>query len=301
MAAAALAAAIAVSAGDGGGTDAAAPWRHEAHVRAAAGWPREVGGSRLEAPPVRIVAASVLSSEVLLAIAPRQRIAGVHVLAADPRYSEAAPAAASMSLVGGDPEQLIGVRPDLVLLDEFTRAEVPILLASVSIPTVRTRPATDFAGVADNVRLIGWATGCDVAAEDLVAATEQRLREVAAAGADVASWRVMNLNGALDTYGSRSLLDAAVRAAGARHLPAERGVGGYQKLDVETVLAWRPDALLVGDFADWLQQHPGLQLLPCVRRGRVLCLPSSLLGSTSHHAVEIAARLRRQLQVWGTP
>jgi iron complex transport system substrate-binding protein len=307
MAVAALAAAVAVVGGSDGSV-AAAPWRESLSAREAAPWPRVAGESSVPALPRRIVAASVLSSEVLLRIAPRERIAGVHVLAADARYSEAASDAAALPLVGAEPEQLIAAQPDLVLVDEFTRAEIPLLLSAVGIATVRTHAAFDFDGVADNVRLLGWVTGCDRAAEEVVAAQTARLREIAAAGGDVSAWRVMNLNGALDTYGSRSLLDAAVRGAGARHLPAEEGVGGYQKLDVETVLAWRPDALIVGvepgqrdAFGLWLQHHPGLQLLPCVRRGRVLYLPNSLLGSTSHHAVGIAALLRQQLQAWGSP
>ena len=103
-------------------------------------------------------------------------------------------------------------------------------------------------------------------------------------------------------------LDAAVRACGARHLPAEHGVPGYQHLDVETVLSWRPDALIVGvepggseAMREWLVQHPGLGLLPCVRRQRILFLPASLLASTSPAAVGVAEAIQRQLCAWGQP
>ena len=202
-------------------------------------------------------------------------------------------------------EQLIAARPDLVVIDEFTLADTAILLRSFGIPVVRTRPVACFDDVAANIRLLGFATGADKEAEALCERMFARRESIREAGKSLGAWRVMNCNGALDTYGARSLLDDAVRIAGASHLPADHGVGGYCKLDVETVLGWRPDALLVSvgdnDDAAWVGQHPGLRLLPCVQRGRVARIPASLLSSTSHHAIEVAALLQQTLVAWEKP
>jgi ABC-type hemin transport system substrate-binding protein len=77
-------------------------------------------------------------------------------------------------------------------------------------------------------------------------------------------------------------------------------------LDVESVLAFGPDALLVaaepgqgGVVPPWLQQQPGLAALPCVQQRRVLVVPQALLGTTSHHAIELSAFVQRQLAAWG--
>lgn len=80
--------------------------------------------------PQRIVAASLLATEVLLEILPRERLAGVHVLAADPRFSLVAGDVQGLPLVGADAEQLLAVRPDLVLCDAYTRPETLALLSS---------------------------------------------------------------------------------------------------------------------------------------------------------------------------
>lgn len=261
----------------------------------------------IQQQPRRIVAASVLSAEVLLAIAPRERVAGVHYLAAQERFSLVAVEAATLPLVGADPEQLLAVRPDLVLIDEFTRVETRVLLQRAQVPVVRTHGFVDFDDVADNVRLIGWATGCDEAAERLVAELQRRLALLAEHADAVRGWRVLNLDGGLGTYGADTLVDAIVRAAGATNLAAEHGVGAYRALDIESVLAWRPDALLLG-YADseaaarhWLQQVPGLALLPCVQKNRIVVLANAVLGSTSHHAVESAMVLQTRLLGWGRP
>ena len=273
--------------------------------RIARPFPRKLGEVTVSAPPQRIVAASVFSAETLLEIAPASRMAGVHFLAADARYSRVADKAKATQLLGASPEQLIAARPDLVVIDEFTLADTAILLRSFGIPVVRTRPVASFDDVAANIRLLGFATGADKEAEALCERMFARREAIREAGKSLGAWRVMNCNGALDTYGARSLLDDAVRIAGASHLPADHGVGGYCKLDVETVLGWRPDALLVSvgdnDDAAWVGQHPGLRLLPCVQRGRVARIPASLLSSTSHHAIEVAALLQQTLVAWEKP
>jgi iron complex transport system substrate-binding protein len=210
--------------------------------------------------------------------------------------------------VGAEPEQLLAVRPDLVLTDPFTSAATQVLLEAVGVPVVRTGAIQNLAGIEDTIRLIGWVAGCDQEAEQLVAHLRARARALGIRAADFASWHVMNLNGALETYGCGSLLDSVIALAGARNLPAERGVGAFGVLDVESVLAWRPDALVVGvepgqegSVRDWLAQHPGLRLLPCVQRGHVAFLDNALLGSTSHHAVGIAAALQARLGAWERP
>lgn len=263
---------------------------------------------RVARRPEHIVAGSVLSAEVLLAIAPRERIAGVHYLAADPRYSMVADLAKGLRQVGADPEQLLAVRPDLVITDEFTKPETVALLTGIGVPVVRTHAFATFADVADNIRLIGWVTGCDEAAEGLVEQMRARQLSLDAHRRQVQDWRVMSLDGGLNSYGVGSLFDAEIAATGAANLSAERGVGPYRKLDIEAVLSWRPDALVLGvvpgeeDAArQRLLQYPGLKLLPCVQKNHVLFVPAALLGSTSQHTVEAAVFVQQQLLAWGKP
>lgn len=257
-------------------------------------------------PAQRIVAASILSAEVLLAIGERERLVGVHELVADPRYSSVGAQAKGLTHVGAEPESMLAVRPDLVFTDAFTRAETQQLLEYGGATVVRTHPFADFDDVADNLRLVGWAVDRAAAAEALVQEMGRRLAAVRAAARECRGWRVMNLNGALDTCGRGSLVDAVIAATGATNVAAAHGVGPYRKLDVESVLAWRPDALVLalapGETAtppEWLRQVPGLELLPCVQQRRFVYVPAALLGSTSQHVVGAAEVIQAQLKAWG--
>ena len=249
----------------------------------------------------RLVAASVSSAEILLAIVPREHIAAVHYLAADPLYSMVAGQVRDIPTIGASPEQILSVRPDLVVTDEFTRAETQRLLEAVGVPVLRIEAPASFDEVTRNIARLGYCLDRDQQARALIDRMRLRIEEIRTESSDLPQWRVMNLNGDLDTYGRNSLFDAAVELAGALNVPAEQGVGAYQKLDIETVMAWRPDALVIESEPGWIERDPLLPLLRCVRQQRYVRVPSALLSCQSHNAVELAARLQEQLRAWGRP
>jgi len=268
--------------------------------------PWDAEGWRPAAPPQRVVAASVLAAESLLGVLPNERLAGAHAFAADPDYSLVADRATGIPLVGATPEQLLSVDPDLVLVDAYTRAETLALLGAAGVPVVRTVDPHGFADIAANLRTIGRVTHLEAELEAVVQAMQTRLRRVERAGAGLAPWRLLSLDGALHTYGTGSMFDAVARAAGVTNIASERGVGTFRKLDIEEVLAWRPDAIVLSGepgqgVPQWVQQFPGLELLPCVQKQRLLFVPGPLLSTTSHHLVETAAFVQEQLREWKTP
>lgn len=266
----------------------------------------EVAGTERPAvAPERIVAGSVLAAEVLFAIVPRERIVGVHGLAADPAYSLVADQAAGLPQLGASPEQLLALRPDLVVVDAFTRPETLAVLASVGVPVLCPPMPHDFDGIAANLRAIGRACHREAEAEALVGTMDAQLAALRARGHELANWRLCSIDGGLHTYGRGSLFDAMIGAVGATNLAAERGVGPFRKLSNEALLSWRPDALVVASSGPedrrWLEQVPGLSLLPCQQRQRLVFVSGSALGTTSHHLVATAARVQEQLLAWGRP
>lgn len=260
----------------------------------------------LARPPQRIVAGSVLAAEVLFEIAPRERIAAVHDVAANIRFSNVADQAKGLPRVGAEPEQLLSVNPDLVIVDAFTKPETLALVGAAGVPVLRTLTPRSFADVAENLRRIGRACHLQAGAERLIADMEARLAALVSTGNGLGGLAVMSLDGGLHTYGAGSLFDSVVGAAGARNLAADNGAGPFRIMSVEAVLAWRPEILVVvlgyGDEAaerEWIMHSPGFQLLPAVAEDRIVFVPSALFGTTSHRIVEFVAFLQQALRPWG--
>ena len=265
-------------------------------------------GWRPEKVPQRIVAGSVLAVESLFEVMPRERLAAVHAFAADERYSLVAKAVQGTPTVGATPEQLLSVGPDLVLVDAYTQAETLSLLSSANVPVVRTLDPHSFADIETNLRTLGRVTHLDAEVDAISKRMQEQLANVRAKSKPLASWRLLSLDGALHAYGKGSLFDVIVKTAGARNVATENGVGAFRKLDIEEVLAWQPDAIVLsgappadGKPPKWIKQCPGLDLLPCLKKGRILYVPSRQLITTSHRLVDSAAYVQQKLLQWGKP
>lgn len=290
------------------GQRSAARWRLPLEQRQADPFPRELtdadGVVVVPARPERAVAASVLTAEVLLRLAPA-RVTAVHRLAADPRFSAAAEAAKAFGhFTEALPEELLAWRPDLVLTDPFTRAETQVLLHRASVPVLRTGPCSSLPELRDNLRRIGYSMALDAEVEQLIEAMDAALTRVGDRDKAAGPWRLLCLNGLLEAYGQGSLFDALATSVGAINVAAHHGVGPFRRLSDEEVLSWRPDGLVVAvdpgaGEPEWLRQHPALRLLPCVQQGRVARVPRALLATTSHHLADAAAFLAATLDAWG--
>lgn len=259
-------------------------------------------------PAQRIVAGSVLALESLLEVMPPERFAAVHTIAADPRYSLVADLAAGLQQVGATPEQLLSVRPDLVLVDAYTQAETLSLLSAAKVPVIRTVDPRTFADIDANLRTLGRVTHLEGAVEEIIARTHEQLVGIRKQADQLPTWRLLSLDGAMHTLGTNSLLDLIVKTAGARNVASENGVGAFRKLDIEEVLAWQPDAIVLsgsppedGGLPKWMEQCPGLPLLSCLKKGRIVYVPGRMLTTTSHRIVDSVEYVQQKLMQWGKP
>ena len=132
------------------------------------------------ASEVRVVSQSVGTDELLLALADPEQIAALSHLARDPQFSAVSREAEGFTLLTrGDAETILRHRPTLVLLTNYSRAE---LVAQVKRAGVRTWTFDRYATLADAhgaLRALATELGGEAPAraERLVAAGEARMRE----------------------------------------------------------------------------------------------------------------------------
>jgi iron complex transport system substrate-binding protein len=277
------------------------------------GWPREVDSSegrvRLEAPPQRILALSLGHDEMLLALVERERLAGVGPFAADATYSNIADQVAGLdTLPSTDPEGILALRPDLVLVSRYTKADLVELIKETGIPVVRTALENSAAGNIPNILLLGYLLGVEERAQELVAEIEGRIAVVAERvpqRGDPAAPAVLAIARYSDTIyaaGGGSTEGGIVEAAGGVNAAARGGIDGHQAVSVESLAALAPDVILITQPAesggtalrDELLAASALAEVPAVATGRVLVVPPRYYTTLSHwnvRGIEEAALL----------
>ncbi len=247
------------------------------------------------AKPVRIVSLNLCADQLLIALAERANIASVTYFAGKPEYSPNAARARGLPINYGQAEEIIPLKPDLVLAGRFSaRATVGILrklgYRVVEIPVVQS-----IQDVRRNVRLVAEAIGEKARGEALIASFDARLKSIArgqSAKRPVAAIYWIRGN----TAGAGTLMGAIVEQAGFVNLARRLGISGTANLPLETLLSNPADALVLastsGDpppLAAEAVTHPALARL--IRTRPSVTMSSQLWSCGTPSVTDAVARL----------
>jgi iron complex transport system substrate-binding protein len=251
------------------------------------------------APPRRVASLNLTSDELLVQMLPPARLVAVTRWADDADMSNVAgrvPAGAER-MPRGDLERLVALRPDLVVVSEYTDADFLRLLEKSGLRHHRMSGLGSLAGIRAAILDLGRAVGAVEAAARLAARHDAILAELArrlagAKGPRVLYWADPHTAGAGTSIGSM------IEAAGGANVARELGLSGIVPLAGERAFAASPDVFLVtagSGAAEALRRHPLLSRTRAVREGRVVEMPNRLLVTLSDRAVDacwwLAARL----------
>ena len=252
--------------------------------------------------PVRVVSQTVGTDELLLALAEPGQIAALSHLARNPVFSTTAQQAeAYPQLVLGDSETILRHAPTLVLMTDYSRAE---LVAQIRRAGVRVLVFSRYKTLDDvyaNLRLLARELGAEAKAEALIADCEARVAALREKLRDRKPVRIL----APSIYGMLAGTDTTFQDlcdnAGAENIAATvGGLSGHASAPSERMLTWPIEVLVVSGetteaaLAPYRDLLP-YKLMPSVREGRAVLMPENLLACVSHHRIDGYERLARQL------
>jgi iron complex transport system substrate-binding protein len=201
-------------------------------------------------------------------------------------------------------EDIVLLKPDLIFVTTYSRAEVVKVLESTGAPVYRLANFDDIDGVMANIRRIGEVVGEEAAAERMVAAMQRRLDAVAARRVGRPLLRVLSFSGGY-TAGRGTSFDDIVRRANAINEAAARGVEKFPKLNEEQVLAWNPDVLVAGHLPGEeesvrrrLLTGAGTGQTTAGRRQQIVVVETRRLLAVSQHMVDVVEQLADSLDAF---
>ncbi|WP_298674504.1 ABC transporter substrate-binding protein [uncultured Sphingomonas sp.] len=245
-------------------------------------------------PPQRIVSLNLCADQYLLALADRSQIAALTQFARDPEMSAAAVAARGVPFTRGSAEDVLALRPDLVIAAPFRRRTTMAQLRGRDIATLDLEPAANYAEIVEQVRAVAKAVGHPARGEALIARMNAALRRVSRDAGKGAIAAYYQRRGFLT--GTGTLIDDLMRRVGLRNLAARLHKPPLARVGLEEMARARPDYLIVetgseqvSDLGTELLQHP---LLRSIHRLR---LPQSWTVCGGPAYVKAAQALAAQL------
>ncbi|GJE54185.1 MULTISPECIES: ABC transporter substrate-binding protein [Methylobacterium] len=247
------------------------------------------------ARPARIVSMNLCADELVLRLADRDQIAAVTWLARDPRGSTVAAEAAGVPPTRGLSEEIVALRPDLVIAGAFTTRTAVGLLKRIGFPLLELGVPSDFEGVRAQIRAVARAVGHPQRGEAMITVFDARLATVAAAG-DGPRLRALVMRPNAFTVAPGSLGDAIIRAAGLVNVAAEIGRDRSGQVPLEAAAFADFDLIVLDEgenrtpsLADTVLHHPVLSAFR--REGRTVSIPNRLWSCPGPQVAEVVERL----------
>lgn len=247
--------------------------------------------SNTPAAAPRVVCQSLACAELSAALDPEGRVVVAWpAIAGDPKYSLVSALAGAHAATPSDAEAIAGLRPTLVVVAPYSRADTLKHLFSLGIETLSLPDPSTLDDLRGNIAKLAAAIGLRERGETLLADVDARVARLASSGRPPRRV-VAVVAGAAP--GPGTTVDLAIRLSGNTNVAT---LSGWVTLDQEALAALRPDVLLVGRAsgeteeamrARVLEERPVFRSL--VAAGlRIVGVPGSQLGTASHHVVALA-------------
>jgi iron complex transport system substrate-binding protein len=253
--------------------------------------------------PQRIVSMNLCTDELVLRLADRRNIASITWLSREPNSSNVVPLARGIPINHGLAEEIIPLKPDLVLAGIYTTREPVALLKRAGMRIVDADVPKTFDDVRQQYRDIAVLLGEKERGEDIIAQMDSSLARLASERPSVPPTAiVLNPNGF--TVGRGSLVDEVITRAGLENMAVRLGVGEYGQLPLEIITMNPVDVLIVSSYRDGppamateLLKHPVLSRLS--DRTRVVVMPGRLWncgGPALTEAIETLMQVAKEVR-----
>jgi iron complex transport system substrate-binding protein len=262
----------------------------------------------------------MFSDEVLLELVGPGRLIAVTSFAADPAVSNIAGRIAAIpNRLDSHPELILSLRPDLVVVANWSDAQGVAQLRAAGLPVYLSASAVTVEQVREKILALARVVGEERAGEELIARMDQRLGELERRLAAVPEGRrltVLDWSAWGTAMGRGSSWDEIVRRAGLRNAVGDLPVDGWGQvpLSKEKLIELDPDLLVLPgwvygerggaeEFYRRVTADPALRGLKAVRNRRVIRMPENQRATTSQYIVEAIEFLARAAypELWAKP
>lgn len=245
--------------------------------------------SPVKALPKRIVSVNLCTDGLLLALAPKQRIAAVSRYARKENLSPFTELAKEVPAVPVQAEAILALKPDLVIAGKYGARETIKQLQRLGIPVEKFAPVQNFAELEEQIARLGNLIGEPERAQELIAQAKQLDNSTPPVASKI---RGAIYFGSGVSPGSNTMEGRVLELAGIENITATQGRKGIAHLPLEEFIAGRPDILVLTDYhqhapsrAQRFQQHPVFRRM----QQSTVVLPANLLtcggGSWTMEAV----------------
>ena len=198
------------------------------------------------APPKRIVSLNMCVDGILVELVSHDRIAALSHYARDPQRSTISTIAQQLPITYETAEEVVALRPDLVLTSRHSAPATRNALKRVGIRFEIFGVPDTIAGSLAQVRQVARLLGAEREGEAMVARIEQALEAARLPANEQPLTAAIYQPGGLSA-GANTVVGELMQLTGLQNIAARYGVKDFRPLPLEVLVSDPPDVLLVGE------------------------------------------------------
>lgn len=250
------------------------------------------------ASTARIASLNICIDQLLWELVPHERLVSISYLTADPIWSPIAKQVTGMPVNHGLAEEIVPLKPDVIFAGEFDAPTAIELLKKLNMRVERLPLPRTLSDINEQIFQLAKLVGADEKAQQMVKNIDVQIAELQATNKGktplTAFW--YSANGVV--IGDGTLEHEFMQLAGLRNLAAERGMQGFNQLDLELLLSAKPQLLIVEQGQDEAfslareyLSHPALDHADF----KIVVLPAGLSGCAATVIGDVAYALKQEL------
>lgn len=252
-------------------------------------------GKAVEIPvhPQHVLSLTSAYEPILLELIGPNRMAGVSYLSKRDNYSPTVKLANEVktSLYSYTSEKILSLKPDVVLVPEYTSKDVMDSLELLQIPVVMVNSSKS---VADTLRLIDQVAHIvdeESKGKTMVQTTQADIAHVEALAKEVGQEETVLCVSTMDGYaGTNSLFDDMCQYMHVNNGPSKLGYPPRTPFTEERIIAMNPDVILVPVYSKsemaWQSMYahnPALGTVNAIKENRVIPIPAMYLYTSNQY------------------
>ncbi len=213
----------------------------------------------------RIASINLCADEMLLRLKDKSFIVSVSMLAKDNAISNIADKITGIPVNHGLAEEIVGLKPDLVLAGQYTARQSLHMLRHVGLPVIILKEPTTLEGVKIHILDVAQQLGEEEQGKAIISQMESKLASVILPAIRPTAL-ILKPNGV--TSGKGSLSDDILLHAGFRNLADELGIATFGQVPLELIVKAKPNFIIIDREyadrparADEFLSHPALRAL----------------------------------------
>lgn len=250
------------------------------------------------AVPQKIASLNICIDQLLWELVAHERLVSLSYLTANPAWSPIAKQVQGMPLNHGLAEEIVPLHPDVIFAGEFDAPNAIELLQKLGKRVERLPLPRKLGDINEQILQLANMVGAQEKAQHMVEKinTEIAGLQMANAGKTPLTAFWYSSNGVV--IGDGTLEHELMQLAGLRNLAAERGMFGFNQLDLELLLSAKPQILIIEESQDESFSlareyllHPALQHADF----KMVILPAGLSGCAASVIGDVALTLKKEL------